>query len=619
MRHLSDGRNLSKMVVAIIGFTSLLSISISCLILDRVIERHNEELIKVLVSYVYDDINRELLKPLIVAQTMTHDILLIENLKAEKSIPFDTEVEFMSRYLSSIKDGFGYSCAAITSNGTMRYYTYKGFHKIVAPLYDEYDIWYKHFVDNGVRYSFDVNHDEINNDIWTLFADARIDDENGNLLGVCAIGMLMEKIQTMLAEDEDRYNIKINLVDKNGMIKVDTDSYKIESARITSVLGVKPNDQIILKKTDDVYIIMKYIPEFDWFLVIQRDRHMEVGTFSNLIFYMLTGFLVTMAIILSLVQLSVSRKQRQIEEMAKKHGLASHAVLYATMHLIDLSEDSIHELSRQPKIELMKIADGGDAQARLINTVKEMTEMQSQPQMLAFINLKTLEKRLGEKHVIHREFLSRKHGWCKAYFIVVDQNQSGRINEIVFAIEVIDEEKRREKRLLYLSEIDALTGLRNRGSGEREISDLLANGEEGMFCLFDADKFKSINDNYGHDVGDNVLKAIADCMKRSMRSGDVTMRLGGDEFAVYVIGIVDESSGRVVINRLFDEINRIDIPELGDRKITISLGAALFSERQPCTFAELYKRADIGVYASKKSAGNVATFSNAGNVFDGEI
>ena len=619
MRRISDGRSLSKMVIAIIAFTSLLSISISCLILDRVIESHNEELMKVIVSYVYDDINRELLRPLIVAQTMTHDQFLLENLKNETAIPFDTEVEILSKYLGSIKDGFGYSCAALTSAATMRYYTYKGYHKIVAPLYDEYDVWYKKFIEDGVEFGFDVNHDEINNDIWTLFVDARIDDENGNLLGVCAIGMLMEKMQSRLAADEDRYHIKINLVDKNGMIKVDTDSFRIESARIESVVGVEPNEQIILKKIDDVYLIIKYIPEFDWFLVIQRDKNKEIGTFSNLIFYMMTGFLITMMIILSLVQLSVNRKQRQIEEMAKKHGLASHAGMYATMHLIDVGDDTIHELSRQPKIDLMKIADGGDAQTRLIYAIKEMTELQSQPSMLAFTDLKTLEKRLDDKPVIQEEFLSRKSGWCKAYFIVAEQNPSGRLNEIMFAIEVIDAEKRREDRLLYLSETDALTGLRNRGSGEREITELLSKGTAGMFCLFDADKFKSINDTYGHDVGDKVLKAIAACLKRALRSSDVTMRLGGDEFAAYVIGVIDEAQGRAMIKRIFDEIDGIKISEMGNRKITISLGAALFDERRSCTFAELYKKADNGVYASKKSAGNAVTFSSSSNLFDGEI
>ena len=608
-RQASEDRSLSKMVIAIIAFTSILSISISCLILDRVIERHNEEMIKLIASYIYDDTGGELLKPLIVAKTIAHDHFLIENLKAEKNIPFEVENKIMTDYLNSIKEGFGYSCAALTSNNTMNYYTYKGFHKKVSPLYDEYDIWYKIFVESGNEYSFDVNFDEINDDIWTIFVDARIDDENGNLLGVCAIGLLTEKLQSMFSRDEHAYKVKINLVDKNGLIKVDTNSLRIESARIEEVIGVDRDDQMTLKKVGDKYIVIKYIAEFDWFLVIQRDKNMESGAFSNLIIYMLAGFSITLLIVLKLVQSGVMKRQRQIEELAKKHGIASHAGLYASMHLIELSNDSIHELSRDDNFELLKITDGGDAEQRLLPAVKAMTEPESLQKMLAFIDFSTLAARMTDKPAIHQEFLSRKHGWCKAYFMTVEQNHSGLINEIVFAIEIIDAAKRHEEKLLYLSETDAMTGLRNRGSGEKRIKALLSIEREGMFCLLDADKFKSINDNFGHDVGDMVIKAIADCLKNSLRNSDVMMRLGGDEFAFYALGVTDEERGRDLIKRLFDEIDRINIPELKGRKINISVGAAIFNEHNQCTFEELYKRADVGVYKSKKTVGNSATFN----------
>ncbi len=608
MRHLSEGRSLSKMVIAIIAFTSLLSISISCLILNRVIERHNEELIKVIVSNVYDDIISGMLKPVMVAQTMSHDHFLRENLKAEKDVAFETEVETLSTYLNSIKNGFGYSCAAITSAATMNYYTYKGFHKKVSPLYDEYDIWYKKFIDSGANYSYDVNLDETNNDTWTLFVDARIDDENGNLLGVCAIGMLMEKIQDIFVRNEDAYKIKINLVDKRGLIKVDSNSMRIENALIESVIGAQTNDQITMKRIKDTYVILRYIPELDWFLVIQRDANRELGAFSNLIFYMLTGFFITMVIILTLVQLGVSRQQRRIEELAKKNGITSHAGLYASMHLIEPDKDAIHELSRDEHIDLIKIADGGDAAGRLIRAVKEMTAPDNQPKMLAFVDLKTLPERMKEKPAIHHEFLSRKHGWCKAYFMAVDQTPSGRLNEIVFAIELIDAEKKKEEQLVYLSETDAMTGLNNRGSGERKIAGLIGASCEGMFCLLDADKFKSVNDNYGHDVGDKVIKAIAECLKKSLRNTDIVMRLGGDEFAFYALGVTDEERGMIIINRLFGEIDKIDIPELGERRINISVGAALFNGLKKSSFEEVYKRADVGVYKSKKTVGNSITF-----------
>ena len=157
-----------------------------------------------------------------------------------------------------------------------------------------------------------------------------------------------------------------------------------------------------------------------------------------------------------------------------------------------------------------------------------------------------------------------------------------------------------------------MTGLRNRGSGEKTITELMTHGQEGMFCLLDADKFKSVNDNYGHDVGDKVIKAIANCLKHTFRTSDVVLRLGGDEFAAYALGVTDVERAKIIIDRLFNEIDKIDIPELGDRKINISLGAAFFVFNEGCNFGEIYKRADLAVYQSKKISGNSYTIHKVG-------
>ena len=228
--------------------------------------------------------------------------------------------------------------------------------------------------------------------------------------------------------------------------------------------------------------------------------------------------------------------------------------------------------------------------------------------MLNFVDLSTISERLTEHRVIHREFRMHEYGWCKAYFILIEYDEHHDIREIIFAIELIDEEKRRENELIYLSQTDLMTGLRNRGSGEKSMQDLMASGVEGMFCLMDADKFKSINDNYGHDVGDKVIKAIAECLKKTFRNTDITMRLGGDEFAVYVVGVVNEINGEIFIENFFEEIDAIKIPELGKRKITVSLGAAFFNVEENLSFAEVYKHADSAAYESKKFTGNHYTF-----------
>ena len=164
-----------------------------------------------------------------------------------------------------------------------------------------------------------------------------------------------------------------------------------------------------------------------------------------------------------------------------------------------------------------------------------------------------------------------------------------------------------ETELFYLSQTDALTKINNRGSGERRIELLLKKGECGMFCLFDADKFKSINDNFGHAVGDEVLIEIAKAMKRAFRGNDIIMRLGGDEFAIFAVGITDKKIGAMCIERFFACINEISIKALRDRKIAVSLGAVLAGGTGE-TFDHLYTQADELLYECKKLPGSQYSF-----------
>lgn len=171
----------------------------------------------------------------------------------------------------------------------------------------------------------------------------------------------------------------------------------------------------------------------------------------------------------------------------------------------------------------------------------------------------------------------------------------------------ITDKKKMENQLRYLSQTDALTGINNRGSGEHRVQMLLEEGRKGMFCLLDVDKFKLINDTYGHGVGDKVLIALAQCLTKSFRSEDVVMRLGGDEFSIYAVGIEKEEIGRRSIKRFFDAVDAIDVPELGDYKVSVSLGAVFCSGEQ-VTFDALYQMADATMYISKKTQGNVVEF-----------
>ncbi len=184
--------------------------------------------------------------------------------------------------------------------------------------------------------------------------------------------------------------------------------------------------------------------------------------------------------------------------------------------------------------------------------------------------------------------------------------------------------KKMERELVLISQTDGLTKINNRASGEKRIERCLKDGQAGMFCLFDVDKFKSINDNYGHGCGDAVLVEIAKALKRSFRDNDIVMRLGGDEFAVFAQGVVDKNVGELCLQRFYNNINKINIAELGDRKVTVSLGAVFCQEKLDAdgnvvrdatghsfveeTFDGLYQKADIEMYKCKKQQGNSFSF-----------
>ncbi|MBR0099799.1 MAG: GGDEF domain-containing protein [Treponema sp.] len=127
-----------------------------------------------------------------------------------------------------------------------------------------------------------------------------------------------------------------------------------------------------------------------------------------------------------------------------------------------------------------------------------------------------------------------------------------------------------------------------------------------MFCLFDANKFKYLNDTFGHSVGDKVLIEIANCMKKSFRPNDILTRLGGDEFVVFEPDITDKETGKAIIENFIKNIGRISIPELKKHKISISIGAVLINDNE--TFEQIYKKADSLMYDCKSRGGNVYKF-----------
>lgn len=156
------------------------------------------------------------------------------------------------------------------------------------------------------------------------------------------------------------------------------------------------------------------------------------------------------------------------------------------------------------------------------------------------------------------------------------------------------------KYLIHLSEIDPLTSVFNKETTQKLIEQKLNNKEHCCFLILDVDAFKSVNDTYGHAVGDKVLENLGLLFKNHFRQSDIVGRIGGDEF---IILIQDENITESRIQSLLQKVNELKIEELKDFKLSISIGIA-FAPKDGTTFMELYRHADQALYQTKRTGKN---------------
>jgi diguanylate cyclase (GGDEF)-like protein len=151
--------------------------------------------------------------------------------------------------------------------------------------------------------------------------------------------------------------------------------------------------------------------------------------------------------------------------------------------------------------------------------------------------------------------------------------------------------------LTHEAQHDALTGLMNRGAFDKLKGYLKETFEPMALLLLDVDNFKGVNDNYGHECGDEALKKVAGLLRENFRSDDYPARIGGDEFAVIMTKITPGEKD--TIRKKVDAINsKLGVAENGIPKLSLSVGIA-FS--QLGYNDELYSKADSALYKTKEN------------------
>lgn len=159
--------------------------------------------------------------------------------------------------------------------------------------------------------------------------------------------------------------------------------------------------------------------------------------------------------------------------------------------------------------------------------------------------------------------------------------------------------------------VDDLTGMMNFKSFRKATMDVLESmgeGERGILIMIDGDRFKQVNDNYGHSVGDEVIKLSAQMIVGRIRTVDLASRLHGDEFAIFI----SDTGDYAVARHIMEDINRSIAKEAGRRNIpAITLSAGAVIARGGDGYAVLSKRADAALYEAKVTHnGAIAYYSS---------
>lgn len=192
--------------------------------------------------------------------------------------------------------------------------------------------------------------------------------------------------------------------------------------------------------------------------------------------------------------------------------------------------------------------------------------------------------------------------WNAALLYMVLDQLSGDIMGYAYHRD-IQERKSNEKELANRAIRDSLTGALNRSAAEQQIAEFLAQpklaGHISAFLMLDINRFKAVNDSYGHQMGDQYLVKLTQIILKQLRKQDIVGRMGGDEFAILLKNLSNKEVATAIAERLAREVEGIQQELQIALPTSVSIGIALYPF-DGADFQTLYEQADMSMYHAKR-------------------
>jgi len=199
---------------------------------------------------------------------------------------------------------------------------------------------------------------------------------------------------------------------------------------------------------------------------------------------------------------------------------------------------------------------------------------------------------------------------CSLTVSSVLDDRGGVIHYVAMYVDITHAKEQQEK-LKQLAHYDSLTGLPNRSLFADRFKQAVAHSKRNdtplAICFLDLDRFKPINDEFGHDIGDQLLIQVAARISTSVRDGDTVSRQGGDEFALLLGELESHDQCEQIVNRMLHSLSKPYLIDGNSHHVTASCGIAFYPNDSD-ELDTLMRQSDQAMYAAKRAGKNRLTF-----------
>jgi diguanylate cyclase (GGDEF)-like protein len=277
---------------------------------------------------IYTEINRDLLTPIFISSVMANDTFLKDWI-----ISGEEDVDKITKFLKNIKVKYNTVTSFFVSDKSRIYYQAEGVLKNISKN-NTRDEWFFRSANMDSDYEINIDFDMANNDEITVFINHKVFDYNGKLIGVTGVGLTLNKIKYMIDSYMKKYSSNVFFIDTEGNIKLTGTGAEISDSSIHKLMGLSSLSDKILKNKQArlVYIdnnnikkhlFSRYIPEFKWFLIVEKEEGEFFQKLKMSLFLNLAISTVLAVIIFFFIQSQMTHYQNKLEKLATHDPLTS--------------------------------------------------------------------------------------------------------------------------------------------------------------------------------------------------------------------------------------------------------------------------------------------------------